>query len=255
MSILPIQTRFFGVSRPGKVSFITRDVVLEPTEQVLSATITGDNSCTIQTNAGYFILNDDFDMDDVQVGYLCRINGTFTGEGSITGYTSPEWFYVKTKNTETRRIGLATLVDQFGIDTVVGAVSGVTIRFYEIRPVQYPVTVISSGAFFVDATVNRSLGQVFPDGETISINATLTVPQPDGSKQEVSAPIATFDYGSNNDGQFVLSKSLGEICAYPVPGDVFITVARTDYYGATAPAAQNCRVTLEIYSESSPSLN
>jgi hypothetical protein len=254
MSILPIQTRFFGVSRPGKVSFITRDVVLEPAEQVLSATITGNNSCNIDSTGGGFLLNEGFNMATIQVGYVCQIEGDFTeGEeqGSIEGYVDPTWYYVSFTDPDTRQITLQDL-DQALITTVEGAVGGVTLTFYEIVPVQCPVTVISSGAFFVDATVNRTLGGAFPDGEQITINETVTGILPDGSKEEVLIPIATFNYALD-DG--FLTKTLEVGCTYPTPSDVFITVARSDYYGATAPAAQDCRVTLEIYSESSPSLN
>jgi hypothetical protein len=251
MSILPIQTKFTGISRPQKVSFATYDTVLKPMELELLITfepIAEPPTCQLVGNNGTFhVLNLQFDFAEVVNSTYCRVSGTFGQAASIDGYSDPTWYHVANTDLEFMNFTLETAnflpITTTGNDGAI--VTGVTFGFYK-DSLDTTASIIpgyfESGTVILEATINRIDGLPFTNGEIIALAAAnLQLPPQPLSVVSITneGTLIQFNYG------------IGISSTAPF----FLLAVRLDPYDGDPPPDQDCRITVEYYSDSGPSLN
>jgi hypothetical protein len=171
MSILPIQTNFFGVNRPPKASFLTgRCDLLAPTRRDLG-----------NTNNAQALANNIIRIPAVIPGLanqdVVRVTGEpVGGAATIVGYNDPSVYYI--------RFNPPDQVLQFDLFNVIttelvvvnqnnGNFGGLTFTFFRYTYTLTPSNLgtIGAGSTIVDFMLNRRDGLAFANGTRIYIVA------------------------------------------------------------------------------------
>jgi hypothetical protein len=170
MSILPIQTNFFGVDRPPKASFRTGRCTLLPPERedlgVRNAPqALADNIIQIQPVIP--------ELDDFF--YVVRVTGESAGgAATIDGYIDPSNYFITNVTIELGNFQTFQLADVITGDIVAtvingGNFGGLTFTFFQyiFRPAFSNLGTIGAGSTIVDFMLNRSNGLAFANGTRI----------------------------------------------------------------------------------------
>jgi hypothetical protein len=245
MSILSIQTNFFGVDRPPKASFLTgRCDLLAPTREDLG--FRENLRVANREDRGYTIFIDDPIIQGLENGDVVRVTGVSdVGANTIVGYDDPSVYLIgEFVQQELQGFILQDVITGLTVAIVRndGFLNGLTFTFfrYTFRPTPSNLGTIGSGSTIVDFMLNRRDGLAFANGTRIWVYV-------DGTTGFVGS-LCTLAVGVAPGAANQISIEPGELYGRVLDIDSIVTLVRSDIWNTDMPDPLAVTSCIELWS-------